>query len=71
MNDKYTINRLLATSKLSDWYNELDARQARLAMERDNEANYEDDYDDSYAGNLYEKPKHKTAADYQAFSLID
>ena len=71
-NDKYTISRLSAISKLTDWYSELDARQARIAMERDNNE-YEDDgaYDNSYAGNLYEKPKHKTAADYQAFSLID
>ena len=71
MNDKYTIDRLSAVSKLGDWYNELDARQARLQAERDNNATYEEEYDDSYAGNLYEKPKHKTAADYQAFSLID
>ena len=71
VHDKYTIDRLTAISKLSDWYNELDARQARLRMERDNANEFEDDYDNSYAGNLYEKPKHKTAADYQAFSLID
>jgi len=71
MNDEYTSDRAMAQSKLTDWYVALDERQARLAMERANADEEDDDYDNEYAGNLMNKPKHKTAADYQQFSLYN
>jgi len=70
--DKYTEQRLLALSKMSDWIADLDARMARIRMERDNESSDEDpDHDDGYAGNLLAERKHKTAADYEAVTFMD
>jgi len=64
--DKYTKNRLNALSKLTDWTNDLDAKQARIEMEKDNEIYEEEDgADNEYAGNLLAQRKHKTAADYE------
>eukprot|EP00483_Globobulimina_turgida_P001665 UN01667 len=70
--DKYTKMRLNALSKLTDWIVELDARQARIEMEKDNEDSDEDEnVDNTYAGNLLAQRKHKTAADYEQISYID
>ena len=72
-NDKYTVNRLNALSKLTDWIANLDARQARIMMERDNEEDEEeeDEMDDGYAGNLLAPRMHKSAADYETVSYVD
>merc|ERR1712129_327855 len=73
-NDTFTYKRLSALSKLTDWIAMLDAKQARLMMERDNEDD-EDEVDgggdDGYAGNLLAPRQHKSAADYETVSYVD
>ena len=69
--DGYTEQRLLALSKLSDWIADLDARMARIQMERDNDSSDDDQHDDGYAGNLLAQRKHKTAADYETVSFLE
>ena len=61
--DKYTQNRLSALSKMADWITDLDARMARIRMEKDLEASDEEEMDDGYTKNIWDR-KHKTAADY-------
>ena len=57
--DSYTKDRSSAMIKLGDWYVKLDEREAKRAMEREAYQEYgADEYDDEYAGNLFEKPKH-------------
>eukprot|EP01083_Nonionella_stella_P281991 959745_1 len=69
--DKYTFMRRDGLSKLTDWIAELDARQARIEMEKDNEDDFDDDdVDNEYAGNLLQQRKHKTASDYETISFV-
>jgi len=69
--DKYTEKRLTALSKMADWIAELDARMARIQMERDNELSDDDIQDDGYVGNVFAERKHKTAADYESLSFME
>merc|ERR1719295_1743762 len=69
--DEYTEKRLTALMKLSDWIADLDARMARLQMERDTQFSDDDQNENEYAGNLLRQRKHKTAADYETFSVME
>jgi len=70
--DSYTVGRLGALSKMSDWITDLDSRMARIRAEKDEEEeDEEDDYDDGYVGNVLAARKHKTAADYEQLSFVE
>jgi len=66
--DDFTEKRLTALSKMTDWIADLDARMARIQMEKHSQMDFSDDEEtidgNEYNRNIFNKPKHKTAADY-------